>query len=63
MHERDKPHHCGLVMREVWRADTESGTPEFRGWYCSDCQEFDPAIGRERRWTFHENRLHRVNGG
>jgi len=63
MDDRLKVHQCGDTMKEVWKMTTDNGHPEFRGWYCPTCQYFDSAIGRERRWTFHQGRPHRVNGG
>lgn len=63
MSEADKACNCGTTMKQVWRAaETPSGRPEFKGWYCPGCEYFDPAIGRERRWLWHAGAFHRVNG-
>lgn len=39
-----RPCPCGALATEVIHAEQKCR----RGWYCGECQEFEPAIGRER---------------
>lgn len=48
----EKPCSCGSVMGEVigfQHRTTDDTYQRYRvGWYCTECQNFDKAIGRER---------------
>lgn len=48
----EKPCQCGEVMGEVIgfnHRETDDTYQMYRvGWYCTECQNFDKAIGRER---------------
>lgn len=38
--------HCGILVRPVLSAAEKM---RVRGWYCSHCNNFDPAVGRESK--------------
>jgi len=40
---------CGNLMARLWRCDPPPAV--FRGWFCSNCNEHEPAIGREKLFT------------
>jgi hypothetical protein len=38
---------CGKVKEQIINAEDKVRS----GWWCRECNEFEKAIGRERKWT------------
>lgn len=61
--DKDCP-KCSWPLHEVWKVgEVPSQKFKLRGWYCPHCLHFDPAIGRERKFTVDsDGTTHRTNG-
>ena len=61
--DKDCP-KCAWPLHPVWKVGENSGDPmKLRGWYCPHCLHYDPAVGRERKFTVdHKGEKHTLNG-